>query len=73
MAVLISMTKLTTSEIWDVAHNALASKSWAKAARALEQLAQRGATSDILADARSYGAPEHMVQHLQDLIDAVAL
>lgn len=60
----------TTSELWDIAHNNLCNKRWSQAVEALEALMWRGATSDILADARSYGAPEHLVQYLQDRIDA---
>lgn len=60
----------TTSELWDIAHNCLCGKKWAKAVQALEALMQRGHFSDALADATAYGAPDYMVQYLQDRIDA---
>lgn len=64
------MKNVTTSQLWDIAHNNLCAKRWAVATQALETLAQRRATSDILASASEYGAPEHLQQFLQDRIDA---
>lgn len=61
----------TTSELWDIAHNNLCNKRWSAAVAALEALAKRGSSSDILCDAKAYGSPEHLVQYLQDRIDAV--
>ncbi len=60
----------TTSELWDRAHCSLNEKRWSAATQHLEALMGRADNADLLSDARAYGAPEHLVQYLQDRIDA---
>jgi len=64
------MNNATTSELWDRAHQALAGKRWADATAVLEALMGRADNTDLLADARAYGAPDYLVTYLQDRIDA---
>jgi hypothetical protein len=60
----------TTSELWDRAHCALAERRWSAAVGHLEALMGRADNADLLSDAKAYGAPAHLVQYLQDRIDA---
>ncbi len=60
----------STADLWDTAHCALVSKQWSKATKALEALMGRSDNADLLADAKAYDAPEHLLQFLQDRIDA---
>ena len=60
----------TTSELWDMVHTNLVCGRWSLAVRWMETLSGRTDNADLLADARAYGCPEHLVQYLQDRIDA---
>jgi hypothetical protein len=62
---------ISTSDLFAATHSALCAHNYGQARALLDELSQRADNRDMLASARAYRVPEHVVSLFQDRIDLV--
>lgn len=67
----MTTTTLTTSNLWDLTHHALAAGRWSQARALLDDLGLRSDNRDELRPAAQYACPEALLGVIGDRIDLV--